>query len=243
VKLNSTSGPTTNKIPVVFQSPNRLSSKVESGSIVLEISCPTSSRILEELESVVEIETQLYCHSKVAFPPSGNATQNGRHRGKPSQRWILNAIIFGTNHLVEAVGEYLSKKHMYLQDPLGCERPVLYRNPHVIPPVSEEDLMADSFDCPLGNLEIERLEAGPNLLAQLMEDEIPLRETEAPAIVETPLFWYVSSACCKPYLANPIKSHQKQALTFMLRRENGWALESRFHDIWSRQTDSLGRTR
>jgi SWI/SNF-related matrix-associated actin-dependent regulator of chromatin subfamily A3 len=48
--------------------------------------------------------------------------------------------------------------------------------------------MADAFDSLLGNLEIENLEAGPNLLAQLMEEELPLLETEAPAIVKTPLF-------------------------------------------------------
>jgi hypothetical protein len=48
--------------------------------------------------------------------------------------------------------------------------------------------MADSFDSPLGNLEIEKLEAGPDLLAQLMEEEIPLLEAGAPVIVKTLLF-------------------------------------------------------
>jgi len=52
--------------------------------------------------------------------------------------------------------------------------------------------MADSFGSDSGNLEIERLEAGPDLLAELMKDEIPLPETEAPAIVKTALFPYVS---------------------------------------------------
>jgi SWI/SNF-related matrix-associated actin-dependent regulator of chromatin subfamily A3 len=37
--------------------------------------------------------------------------------------------------------------------------------------------------------------------------------------------------------------HQKQALTFMLRRENGWELENGTRDIWCRQRDSLGRFR
>jgi SWI/SNF-related matrix-associated actin-dependent regulator of chromatin subfamily A3 len=52
--------------------------------------------------------------------------------------------------------------------------------------------MSDSFDCPLGNLEIEKLEAGPDLLAQLIEGDISLLETEAPAVVKTPLFAYVT---------------------------------------------------
>jgi hypothetical protein len=48
--------------------------------------------------------------------------------------------------------------------------------------------MTDGIEYPLGNLEVERLEVGPNLLEKLMEDEVPLLETEAPPIVRTPLF-------------------------------------------------------
>jgi hypothetical protein len=36
------------------------------------------------------------------------------------------------------------------------------------------------------------LEIGPDLLAQLMEDAVPLPETDAPAIVTTKLFPYVN---------------------------------------------------
>ena len=77
---------------------------------------------------------------------------------------------------------------MYLQDPLGCERCVPYRNPHVIQPDSGDIVMTSSFNSALGSLEIKRLETGPDLLAQLMEDDIPLPETEAPDIVKTALF-------------------------------------------------------
>jgi SWI/SNF-related matrix-associated actin-dependent regulator of chromatin subfamily A3 len=77
---------------------------------------------------------------------------------------------------------------MYLQDPLRCKRSVSYRNPHIIQPDSGETVMTDSFDLPLEGQEIERLEAGPDLLAQLMEDNIPLPETEAPDIVKAALF-------------------------------------------------------
>ena len=137
---------------------------------------------------MAEIKTQLYCHSKLEFSPEGSTRQNGRRRGKPSQSWFLNIIIFGREGLEENVGEYLSKHKMYLQDPLGCERCVPYRNPHVIQPDSGDTVMTSSFNSALGNLEIKRLETGPDLLAQLMEDDIPLPETEAPDIVKTALF-------------------------------------------------------
>jgi SWI/SNF-related matrix-associated actin-dependent regulator of chromatin subfamily A3 len=141
---------------------------------------------------VAEIETQLYCHSKLEFPLEGGSRQNGRRRGKPSQSWFLNVIIFGREDLGERLGEYLSKHKMYLQDPFGCERCVLYRNPHIIQPDSGGTAMTDTFSSALGNIEIEQLEAGPDLLAQLMEDEIPLPETEAPDIIKTTLFRYIS---------------------------------------------------
>jgi hypothetical protein len=48
--------------------------------------------------------------------------------------------------------------------------------------------MTDSFNSQIEDQEIERLEAGPDLLAQLMEDDITLPETEAPDLVKTALF-------------------------------------------------------
>lgn len=48
--------------------------------------------------------------------------------------------------------------------------------------------MTSSFDSSLGNLQIERVEAGPDLLAHLMEGASPLPETQAPDIVKTDLF-------------------------------------------------------
>jgi SWI/SNF-related matrix-associated actin-dependent regulator of chromatin subfamily A3 len=192
LKLKFGLGTNSKSIPVVFQSPNKLSSHIGNNSVSFEILCAVTSRILGELESVLDVTTQLYCHSKLMFPPGSNPRYIGRLREKPSQTWFLNVIIFGTEDLEDTVGEHLSRYGLYLQDPLGCERHVPYRNPHIIPLESDEIIMADSFGSDSGNLEIERLEAGPDLLAELMKDEIPLPETEAPAIVKTALFPYVS---------------------------------------------------
>ena len=184
MKLRSGLSINSNNKPVQFQRPNHLSLTLDSSSITYDIQCSTSAHILGELEKVAEIKTQLYCHLR---SPEGS-TQNGRRHPKQSRSWFLNIIIFGTEALEEKVGEYLSKRKMYLQDPMGCERCVPYRNPHIIPPDSGEIMMTEIFDSALGNLEIERLEAGPDLLEQLMEDDIPLPETGTPGIVKTSLF-------------------------------------------------------
>ena len=173
-------------MPVDFQSPKYLSSKLDGGLNIFHIGCPKAVRILCELENVAEVTTQLYCHSRVEG--SSGVRHNGRRRGKPLKSWFLNIILFGRVDLEEKLGEYLSNHKMYLQDPRGCEHCVPYRNPHIIQPDSGETVLTSSFDSTLGNLEIERLEVGPDLLAQLMEDDIPLPETEPPDIVQTKLF-------------------------------------------------------
>ncbi|KAK0514444.1 hypothetical protein JMJ35_003061 [Cladonia borealis] len=48
-----------------------------------------------------------------------------------------------------------------------------------------------------------------------------LEETETPTIMKTPL-----------------KSHQKQALTFLLRRERRWAFDASYDDIWTKALGS-----
>lgn len=133
---------------------------------------------------------------------------------------------------------------MYLQDPLGCNRSVQYRNPHVFPSESDEIVMTDSFDSSPGDPEIERFDIGPDLLAQLMEDSNLLLETESPDAVKTELFrWSTPSLTSNSRVANRYCRHQKQALTFMIQREEGWAFENGSRDVWSRQKNSYGRSR
>lgn len=101
--------------------------------------------------------------------------------------WVLNTIIYGPLAIEERLGEYLTKHKMYLQDPLSCDRCVPYRNPHIIME-SDEVMTTDQFDSVPRVSEIERIDSGPDLLAQLMVDEVPLPETDGPGSVRTALF-------------------------------------------------------
>ena len=42
-------------------------------------------------------------------------------------------------------------------------------------------------------------------------------------------------------LRTGLYKHQKQALTFMMDRERGWAVDGRHRDIWREEKDSQGR--
>lgn len=210
-----------NSVSVVLEDQHTLRCKSPNEDIVFKLEDPIQARILEDIEAVAEVECQLHCNAQVAIPPDGPGR---RRRKKEFHPWFLNAILYGPPHFEEPVGDFLSKHQMYLQDPLGCDRRVPYRNPHILSPETGEILMTDSITYPLKDDDIERLEVGPDLLTQLMRDEIPIAETEAPDIVTTKLF-----------------SHQKQGLTFMLRREQGWQLNESSEDIWSRV--GVGRSR
>ena len=137
---------------------------------------------------VAEMQTQLYCHAKLNSTPQKSSRRDTRRYGKPSQSWFLNIIVFGPEVLGNKIGAYFERHKMYLQDPLWCQRRVPYRNPHIILSESGDIIMTDSFEPSLADLVVEKLEAGPDLLAQLMADDVLLPETEPPDIVMTPLF-------------------------------------------------------
>jgi hypothetical protein len=147
------------------------------------------ANILREVAAADELSTQLYCYSTSPNTPHNRRRDSVRRR--VSRLWFANIIIYGPPALEESIGEFFTQRHICLQDPLGCDRRVEYRNPHIIPLEEGHTVMTDGIEYSLGNLEVEKLEVGPNLLEKLMEDEVPLPETEAPHIVRTPLFPYV----------------------------------------------------
>ncbi|KAF7954691.1 hypothetical protein EAE96_005810 [Botrytis aclada] len=224
VKKACSSETYSNLIHVEFRSPNHLSSGDGHHSTTFDISDFASAQTLNDLASVPEIKMQLYCQSKVQFGHGGQNRRMIKRSEKLHGLWFLNVIIFGPNRFVEKIGEYLSIRKMYLQDTLGCERCVLYRNPHAMTSDTEEVITTDLSILAPACHGVEELKSGPDLLAQLMEGEAPLRETEAPRIVKTSLF-----------------RHQKQALTFMLRREEGWNFNDVASDIWSWRSDTSGQ--
>jgi SWI/SNF-related matrix-associated actin-dependent regulator of chromatin subfamily A3 len=157
------------------------------------------------LKAVAEISTQLYCYTS-GFSQERSVIKD-RNKSTRGQSWLLNIIIYGPIAFGETIGDFLSSFGIYLQDPFGCNRRMPYRNPHLFSDEPEET-MTDSFNSPqLPDIEIERLDVGPGLLAQLMEDETPLEETEAPAIVTTDLFPYF----CPPQSSFKYANETKQA--------------------------------
>jgi hypothetical protein len=176
-----------NHIPVFFELPNQLHFEEVRNSVAFEITDSNTTRILSEFNAVQAVSTHLYCHAKSELPCVGGPKTVGKQKTKMT-RWFLNIIVYGSIVLKDTIGNFLSSYRMYLQDPVGCDRTVLYQNPHIISSEIHEPVMTNMFQSPLFDIQVERLNVGPDLLAQLMENETPLEETEAPPSILANLF-------------------------------------------------------
>lgn len=170
---------------MIFEHPNLLSATVDGNSVSLEILSLQACKVLGEVTLVEDITLQLCCYVETDYQPSHKPQGNRKERTAWS--WFLRAIIYGKTELGDAVGQFLSSKGMYLQDPINCDYNVIYQNPHNLSRAEGDTVMTSALGSAPGNVEIERLDVGPDLLARLMEGEIPLAETEAPAGVVTSL--------------------------------------------------------
>lgn len=107
---------------------------------------------------------------------------------RAAQRQLeLSVIVYGTEAVLDLVGDFLTKFDLYLQDPVGSNYYVRYRNPQSLWALdesivrmtddlsSEEEVSFESFQNPV------------DLLAEL-EYEGDLPEAGQPAALRTPLY-------------------------------------------------------
>ncbi|TPX07805.1 uncharacterized protein E0L32_010492 [Thyridium curvatum] len=197
------------EFPVFFRSPetfagiddSSLSGKVETSFVHIVQSLQDETRINLQVTCMVQ---QSDCQAK-------------RPRKYLSVPCCLQIILYGPIELYNDIGTFFEEHGFFIQDPKGCNRNVLYCNPHRLP----------SLDCGLFPwtsdlefrpvpvaFEIADFASRPELLEILdSQEDLPL----------TPQ---------SPSIRTQLARHQLQALTFMLRREQGWAFEGGSPDIW-----------
>ena len=139
----------------------------------------------------------------------------------------VSVILYGPGTLFEAVGAFAAKCHLYLQHPRHCDQNVPYRNPHCLSPEGGRGIFTFDLQATLGTFSHSGLDISANpidLFADAAEQD-GLSEAHAPQNLSTELY-----------------KHQKQALTFMMQRERGWAMDGHHKDIWREEHDSFGRS-
>nr|KAH0541367.1 hypothetical protein FGG08_004131 [Glutinoglossum americanum] len=197
------------QLPVVFE---HISGILLSGVDNSRIGIPEEQglHILRGFSEEQIIDLQLLCTIESNQRAWDSKASKSKLSNPPA---YVSAIVYGPLDLFEDVGKFVEECGMYLQDPRGCDRNVKYRNPHRLSGLDPDVPMTSE----LVQLTIshEKARNPVDLLAGLESDEF-LPEADTPSALRTVLY-----------------KHQKQALSFMLRRERGWEFRIPQKDLWS----------
>ncbi|PIA89573.1 putative SWI/SNF-related regulator of chromatin [Cercospora beticola] len=148
-----------------------------------------------------------------------------RAGGKMQAEAQLCIVLYTSEADIDEVGRALDECSIYLQHPQYCDRNVPHRNPHRLCQPGDPIRMTFSLhDQLLGNT-LESYQNPADILADL-ETQEELSEALSPSGLKTVLL-----------------GHQKQALTFMHRRERCSCRQAQDSEIWSVLSGSNGCAR
>ncbi|KAK3495760.1 SNF2 family N-terminal domain-containing protein [Neurospora crassa] len=161
------------------------------------------------------LELSVIC-SKDPYHPSSDVQHKAPKQFEKATDCTLSIIIYGPLELFEEIGSFFQEHDVYLQDPLHCDRHVRYCNPHRLSSANlEKCIWTSELGKPTTQLvELTSTVPAPELLDAITSAQ-DLPEADQPRAIRTSL-----------------ARHQKQALTFMQRREEGWALNGKHPDVW-----------
>ena len=199
---------------------------VHTGEVIGELK-RDSRRILDVLQN--ELLLQPFIDQLVYNPIQVSDGNTHGHRkakqGKSKLCLGLYIVLYGHPSTFDNVGMFTARCNLYLQHPKYCDRNVPYKNPQCLSPT--ENNAVYTYDLTEGlaisDNHMDQL-ANPIDLFTDTADQEGLEEADSPIDLHTKLY-----------------RHQKQALTFMLQREEGWALGGHHRDIWKDERDLAGR--
>ncbi len=155
----------------------------------------------------------------------------------------VSMILYGPQALIDNVGEFFQNVDMYLQDPTGCDVDARYCNPHRLssldiqgcPMTSELGRPATELDPAL----FQDIPSESDVLA-VLDAHQDLPEAPQPNPIRS-LLKKSAKFCFRSFpFPNRVLTitgcdvirHQRQALTFLLRREAGWNFDPKSLDFW-----------
>lgn len=214
---------------LTFESDSGILREIETNSVLGEMDS-NGRKIIQVLGKAVTI--QLFADFNTSRADESKKNMGRSHdKSRISTSPLsleLFATMYGPTTLFEAVGAFAARCHLYLQHPRHCNWNVPYRNPHCLSPEEGSRIMY-TFD----------LDATTELFSSPSQG-IPSNPIDifADAAEQDTL----SHAYAPLYLSTELYKHQKQALTFMMQRERGWAMDGHHRDIWTEGHDSFGRS-
>ncbi|KAF2638471.1 hypothetical protein P280DRAFT_551575 [Massarina eburnea CBS 473.64] len=154
------------------------------------------------------------------------STQNDRSFTAMAQvNCTLEITVYGPCDLFDEIGDWFQEYNIFLQDPRVCHLDVRYCNPQRLSSHTSKNTLTVSQAITQSSAQVhfQELDERPELL-DLISGQEDLGEA-------TP----------SPFLSTSLHKHQKQALTFMLRREEGWKPGDAWPDIWETADSSHAR--
>lgn len=149
--------------------------------------------------------------------------------------WFLGITLYGPQRVLGEVGDFVNKCGCFLEDPVNCDRNVPYLNPQLLSSIHEDPPM--TFDLPqLQQPNVQDFSrASADVLAGF-ETTDPIEEAANPTSLRTTLKPYVSHAIERRHADITVHRHQRQALSFFFRREQGLHPSEDGFGIWLRQS-------
>ncbi|KAM0371936.1 hypothetical protein ACHAPK_004484 [Fusarium culmorum] len=205
--------------PVELQGSTRFSGK-DLTNVSGQIS-PDYSQMIQELLDETYLELHVSCIT------DGFRSVNAQKppRGPSTILCSLEISVYGPLEVFEELGTWFEHYQVYLQDPRECHQEVRYCNPHRLSTddITSCPLLSDLISQSSNSLQLELITQQSNLLDELCNHQ-NLEETPQPSVIKREL-----------------RRHQKQALTFMMRRERGWAFSDRDPDLWEMKHTNQGK--
>lgn len=163
------------------------------GTIVGELN-PHYSKIIRVLQDGESIELQA---TFVPSPSRHAIPRQSRNRGRRAAQLqarlpALSIILYGSMHMFESIGDFLSQCSEYLQPPLRCDRNVPYCNPQSLTREEKDLQMTFQLHGDISHSEVEAIVRGTDPSAPLESEDLN-PEAEAPAALKSSLYRYGSS--------------------------------------------------
>lgn len=186
---------------------------------------PTKTEIINVLGK--DLYLQIFADYS-ASPTSATVFGGLQNNGKTARCPVLevNVVLYGPPDAFEPIGIFATRCNIYLQHPRHCNRNVPYHNPHCLSLQDRESLFTHDLETQLklaGPAPIETTANPIDIFLDARQQE-HLLEAIPPSDLHTSLY-----------------KHQRQALTFMLQRESGWAMDGGHSDIWNEGIDPQGQ--
>ncbi|RFN46905.1 DNA repair protein rad5 [Fusarium flagelliforme] len=166
---------------------------------------------------------ELFSRHGIEFELLGMSSQLQKGKEKKTTVW---ATLYGPRDLAPDLCDLFHDLELYLQDPTLALRDIPYFNPQRF--INKPGIRTVDFQDIRSSSEQISSVRDENLVITDVLDKLSSEHT----LPETP---------GSSYLLTELMSHQKQGLSFMIRRELGWRLNDHGQDVWSKSIDYVGR--